>query len=108
MGKRVLLGEFELLVLAAVLRLGSEAYGANVYRELGEKCDRHVSLGAVYTTLSRLEGKNLVTSELGESTPVRGGRAKRYFTITNSGKTAVSSSSRALMSLLQDTELAWT
>lgn len=107
MGERVLLGEFEILVLAAVLRLGDEAYGAAVYRELESRCGRRVSMGAVYTTLSRLEDKGLVTSRMGEPSPVRGGRAKRFFTIQAAGKEALEASASALMSLLKDTELAW-
>ena len=108
MGKRSTLGEFELLVLAVLLRLGDRAYGVLVYRELEERTGRPISLGAVYTTLYRLEEKGLVSSEMGDPTPVRGGRAKRYFKIEATGVEAVQTSVDALAALLEDTRLGWT
>lgn len=107
MGKRVLLGNFELLVLAAVLRLGDDAYGARVYRELQDRTDRRISIGAVYTTLGRLEERGIVSSTMGDPTPERGGRAKRYFKIQPTGMEALEAASSALWSLLDGTELAW-
>jgi DNA-binding PadR family transcriptional regulator len=75
-----MLGEFEVLVLLAVLRLGEEAYGAAILEEISRKTRRRVARGSVYITLERLEAKGLVTSERGAPTPIRGGRAKRFFT----------------------------
>src|SRR5271170_3329230 len=72
------LGEFELMVLLTVLRLGDEAYGVPLSRELSATRGRDVAVGSVYAALERLEAKGLIASTLGESTPERGGRAKRY------------------------------
>ena len=108
MSKRVLLGEFELLVLAALLRLGDDAYGASVYREIESRAKRRVTIGAVYTTLGRLEKRGLVESRLGDPTPVRGGRAKRYVRICGAGMEALRASTDGLRSLLEGTELEWT
>ena len=73
------LGEFEQLVLLAVLRLGEDAYGAAIRRELVECAGRDASPGAIFTTLERLEARGLVRSRFGEPTPERGGRRKRYY-----------------------------
>lgn len=83
------LREFEELVLLSVLIAGPEAYGAFLQRILAEEADREVSLGAIYTALERLDRKGLVTSELGEPTPVRGGRRKRQYQLTPAGKELV-------------------
>jgi DNA-binding PadR family transcriptional regulator len=79
------LGDLEELVLLAVLRLGSGAYGAALRRELEERAGRSVSVSSIYVTLVRLEEKGLVRSRLGEPTAVRGGKAKRIFTLTPVG-----------------------
>jgi PadR family transcriptional regulator PadR len=82
---RSYLGEFELMVLLTVIGLGDNAYGVPISREL-EKCRaRDVSVGSVYAALERLETKGLVSSNLGDPTPERGGKAKRYFRITEAG-----------------------
>ena len=73
------IGEFEKLLLLAVLRLGDEAYGAAIIDELAERTGRDVSPGAVYVSLRRLEDKGMLRSNIGEPTPARGGRAKRYY-----------------------------
>ena len=73
------LGEFEQMVLLALVRLGPEAYGATVRREIELRARREVSISAVYTTLERLEQKGLVRSRIGEPTPERGGRRRRHF-----------------------------
>ena len=83
------LGEFEHMVLLAALRLGDDAYGMRVRREIEERTDRNVTIGAVYATLDRLAEKGLVRSSLGEATPERGGRAKRCFHVTAQGIAAV-------------------
>jgi DNA-binding PadR family transcriptional regulator len=85
-------GGLELAVLVAVARLGEDAYGATVRRELSERAGRDYSVGAVYTTLDRLEGKGLVRSWRSDPTPVRGGRARRCFELTAAGRRALSAS----------------
>ncbi len=80
-----LLGEFELLVLLAVLRLGEEAYGASILEEIGKRTRRQEARGSVNITLDRLEAKGLLGSERGDPTPIRGGRAKRYFKLKPRG-----------------------
>lgn len=105
MTQRVGLGEFEVVVLAAVLRLGRDAYGSAIYRAV-KAAGRAVSIGAVYTTLYRLEERGLVTSEEGDPTPVRGGRAKRYYAIDAAGREALAESIRPLRNLLRGTALA--
>lgn len=94
--KPIYLGEFEQLVLLALMRLGDEAYGMTVRREIADRTGREVTIGAVYATLDRMEQKALVRSRLGEPTEVRGGRARRCFTITAAGHTALEQSQRAL------------
>ena len=79
------LGEFELMVLLTIIHLGDDAYGVPLARELAVRRGRDVSAGSVYAALDRLETKGLVVSQLGESTPERGGRAKRYFRVTEQG-----------------------
>jgi PadR family transcriptional regulator PadR len=79
------LGEFELMVLLTIIHLGDDAYGVPLSRELAIRRGRDVSVGSVYAALDRLETKGLVVSTLGESTPERGGRAKRYFRVTEQG-----------------------
>jgi DNA-binding PadR family transcriptional regulator len=84
------LGEFELLLLFAVLRLSpDEAYGARIAKEIEERTGREVSAGAVYTGLERLRSRGLVSSREGEATPVRGGRRKKYYRLEPDGATAL-------------------
>jgi len=83
------LGEFEQLVMLAVLRLGGEAYGMTVLRELEDTARRPVAIGSVYGTLERLEEKGMVSSWRGDSDPVRGGRARRYFRVEREGEVAL-------------------
>jgi DNA-binding PadR family transcriptional regulator len=84
-----MLGEFEQIVLLALIRLADDAYGMTVRREIAERIGRDVSIGAVYATLDRLEKKGLLKSRTGDPTPERGGRAKRIFVITATGKKAL-------------------
>jgi PadR family transcriptional regulator, regulatory protein PadR len=84
-----ILGTFEQAVLLATLRLGKDAYGRAILREMGEALGRDVAAGAVYATLDRLEAKAYVTSRLGEGTTERGGRPRRYFRVTASGVRAL-------------------
>ena len=83
------MGEFEQFVMLAVLQLGDEAYGAAIRREIRDRGRRPVSLGAVYTTLARLEDKGLVRSSRGESDPERGGRPKRFYRVRPEGRSAL-------------------
>lgn len=101
MRKREFLGQHELMVMLAVLRLGREAYGVPIAAEIAEKTGREMLQGSVYAILERLEAKGLVTSRLGEATPQRGGRAKRYFALTADGSRQVREAQRALESLWQ-------
>jgi PadR family transcriptional regulator PadR len=82
------LGELEELVLLAILKLGPSAYGVPIQEAL-QGADRHLSVGALYVTLDRLQRKGFVTSWRGEPTPERGGRAKRYYRVESSGKLAI-------------------
>jgi PadR family transcriptional regulator PadR len=95
------LGEFEYLVLLAVLRLNDDAYGMRVRREIAERTQRDVTIGAVYATLERLTAKGLIASEMSDPTPERGGRAKRSFHLTGVGIQAVNRSRQELESMLE-------
>lgn len=82
-------GELEVLVLLAVLRLGDGAYGVAIRRELARRTGRSPSRGTVYATLRRLEAKGLLESRMGEPTPERGGRAKRFLSVSPEGLEAL-------------------
>jgi PadR family transcriptional regulator, regulatory protein PadR len=90
------LGHFELLVLLALIRRGDEAYGVPIAREIELSTGKTVILASVYNTLERLEEKGLIRSDVGKPTPERGGRAKRYFEITNAGLREVRAAKKAL------------
>jgi PadR family transcriptional regulator, regulatory protein PadR len=90
------LGEFEQLVLLALLRVGDEAYGVPVHEELSSRARRTVSVAAVYKTLERLEGKGYVSSRIGEPTPERGGRRRKYYVLEPRGRQALRESLAAL------------
>ena len=94
------LGEFEHIVLLAILRLGENAYGVTLRQEIRSRTDRHPSPGALYTTVDRLEEKGFVSSRFGDPTPQRGGRAKRYFRVTAKGIDAVARAQRSYRRLL--------
>ena len=85
MPKRSYLGELELLILLAVMRLRDGAYGVPISKELLDATGREVAFGSIYAALDRLEQKRLVSSTIGDPTPARGGRAKRYFRVTPAG-----------------------
>jgi DNA-binding PadR family transcriptional regulator len=93
------LSNFELMALLAILRLGSEAYGVPIAEEIKDRRSKDVAVGSVYAALERLEAKGFVTSEVGEATPERGGRAKRYFQVTHKGITEVQETRQTLMRL---------
>ena len=87
--KESYLGEFEHIILLTIMRLKDEAYGVKVRQQIKELIDRDVSIGALYATIDRLEKKSYITSRCGQPTPERGGRAKRYFTLTSNGLNAL-------------------
>jgi PadR family transcriptional regulator len=93
---RETVGHFELLVLLALLRQGEEAYGVPIARAIEHSTGKPVILASVYNTLERLAEKGLVRSTLGQPTPERGGRAKRYFSITTAGLREVRAAKKAL------------
>jgi PadR family transcriptional regulator, regulatory protein PadR len=95
------LSDFELIAMLVVLRLGDGAYGVPIAREIDEQTKREVKLGSIYATLERLEEKGFVVSELGEPTPERGGRAKRYFHVTKQGMGEVRETRLTLIRLWQ-------
>jgi PadR family transcriptional regulator PadR len=99
MPKRSYLGEFELMILLTLIRLGDDAYGVPISKELLSATGREVALGSVYAALDRLEKKGFVVSTLGDPTPARGGRAKRYFRVTKSGMHEVQVTRKALVNL---------
>src|SRR6202165_899991 len=98
MSARDYLGEFEHLIVLALLRLEDRAYGVTVRQEIELRTHREVSIGAVYATLDRLETKGYVTSHRGDPTPERGGRSKRFFRVTAKGVGAGERTQRALPS----------
>src|SRR5579862_6402803 len=102
MRNRDFLGQHELMVMLAILRLGREAYGVPIAAEIADRTGAEMLQGSVYAVLDRLEVKGLVSSRLGESTPERGGRAKRYFAVTTAGVRQVRQAQRALEALWVD------
>jgi DNA-binding PadR family transcriptional regulator len=105
MSPRDYLGEFEHLLLLALLRLGDQAYGVPVRQEIQLRAKREVSIGAVYATLDRLETKGYVKSRRGDPTPERGGRSKRFFRVTAKGVAAVNRTQRALHRMTEGLDL---
>ena len=95
------LGHFELLVLLALMRQGEDAYGVPIAREIERSTGKPVILASVYNTLERLEEKGLIRSAVGQPTPERGGRRKRYFSMTASGLREVRAAKKALTILWQ-------
>ena len=90
------LGEFEQIVLLAVLRLENKAYGVPIRQEIARRGGRETTVGALYSTLDRLEAKGYVHSWFADPTPLRGGRSKRYFQVTAAGVEALGNSRRLL------------
>lgn len=95
------IGELEHMLLLAVLQLKEQAYGTQIRQYLADTIGRELSIGALYTTLERLEQKGLLTGRLGEATAERGGRAKKYFAVTAEGQQALNRSKQALDQLWQ-------
>ena len=104
--KKVYIGEFEELVLLAIIKLGSDAYGVGIHDALKEATGRSFSIGALYTTLSRLEEKGLVSSWEGEATRERGGRVKRYYRVQASGERALREAENARRNLAANLDTA--
>ncbi len=100
--QRQLLTDFELMILLAILRAGDDAYGVRIAEEIEHTAGRSVVMGAVYAALERLERNRLVSSLVGDPTPERGGRAKRFFQITPRGLRAVKQTQDALVALWTD------
>jgi PadR family transcriptional regulator PadR len=99
MGSVTPIGEFEQLVLLAVLRLDEGAYAVTIAGEIEERTGQSISLGAVYTTLSRLEEKGLVASSRGDSRPMRGGRPRRFYTVEPAGVEALQAAMSAVRNM---------
>lgn len=93
----LMIGEFEYLVLTAAIHLDEDAYGAAIRREIEAATERRCSIGALYTTLDRLEKKGFVKTWMGDATPQRGGRAKRMVRVTTKGIRAASAFYFAVM-----------
>jgi len=105
MSSREYLGEFEQIVLLALLRLGENAYGVPIRQEIQLRTKRAVSVGALYSTLDRLEAKGYVASRFAEPTPERGGRSKRYFRVEPLGLKAIKRSQKVLAMMLEGIDL---
>ena len=98
---KIQLGEFEEIVLLTVAVLFDEAYGVAIKQEIEQRLDRSVSVGALQSALRRMEEKGFLKSRLGEATQVRGGKRKRYFTVTPYGKQALTEVKDARLQLWQ-------
>jgi PadR family transcriptional regulator PadR len=83
------IGEFEELVLLTIAALDESAYGVSIKEDIEQRTGRSISIGALHSTITRLEEKGLLKSQMGEPTQERGGRRKRYFQLTNQGKAAL-------------------
>jgi PadR family transcriptional regulator PadR len=105
MASREYLGEFEQIVLLALLRLGEKAYGVPIRQEIEHRTHRAVTIGALYSTLDRLEAKGYINSWFAEPTAERGGRSKRFFRVEPLGLKAVKRSQEALSVMLEGLDL---
>jgi len=108
MSKQAAIGQFEQVVLTAIVDLADKAYGVTIHRAVGELSQpRSVSLGAVYATLDRLEDKGLIASWLSEPTPERGGRSRRYYRLERAGMSALHESVLMAKRICERIESAW-
>lgn len=105
-GKDIFLAEFELYVLLALVRLGGEAYGAAIRREIESTTGRSVSIGAVYATLGRLDDKRLLRHRISEPLPMRGGRSRKFYRLTAKGECALRHSTSMLHRMMTGPALA--
>ena len=101
MGKGAFLGEFEQMVLLAILRLADNAYGMTIRQEIESRTDRNVTIGAIYAALERLSTKGYLRSSVSGPEPIRGGRTKRTYRLTSTGGKALAHS-RAMMAKMAD------
>ena len=99
-----LLGEFEKLILFALLRLGEDAYGAAIQREIAARTGRDFYIGAVYTALHRLQKRGYISARMGEPTPERGGRRKKYYALQPAGARSLSDAYNYLRRMAEGTE----
>ncbi len=104
MGGKLNLGEFEHIVMAAALRLDGEAYGARIIQEIEDATGTRVKSGSLYVTLDRLESKGYVTSRVADPEPGRGGRPKRYMTVTPEGLRMLKAAREAMLTIWQGLE----
>lgn len=104
MARSTFLGEFEQVTLLAVARLKEEAYGVTIRKEIEDRSSRKVAIGSVYAALERMERKGMILSTVGEPTPERGGRAKRYFELSPAGLKALLDARATLNRLWEDLE----
>jgi len=100
------LAEFELLVMLALARLGTDASGASIRRDIEKNSGREVAVGALYATLSRLGDKGLVSFSISEPRPTRGGRARKCFSLTDTGRDAVQQSVSVLKRMMRGVDVA--
>jgi DNA-binding PadR family transcriptional regulator len=100
------LAEFELFVMLSVVRMGEVAYGAAIRREIEERAGRSVSIGAVYVALGRLEERGLLVHALSDPVPVRGGRSRKLYRLTDAGRVALRSSTSMLVRMMDGIPLA--
>ncbi len=105
MSRNDFLGEFEHIVLLAVARLGDGAYGMAIRQEIEERAGRPIAIGSVYAALDRMERKGYLGSDVGDPTPVRGGRAKRFYTLEPPGAEALERSRKVLDGLWDGLEI---
>lgn len=101
------LGELEQLVLLALIRLGEDAYGVTVRREIAVRARRDLSFGSIYSTLARLEEKGFVRSRIGEPTQERGGRRKKHYMISATGRRALRRSLAAIRTMARGVDASW-
>ncbi len=99
MTEKAFVGEFEQMVLLAILRLGHGAYAVPVREEIEQRAKRSVARGALYTTLERLETKGFLTSRMSDPSPVRGGRSRRYFEVSAAGVRSLQQTKEAMLNL---------
>lgn len=102
------ISDLEVLALAALLRLGDEAYGVSIKEDIGERTGRDVSIGSLYKALRRLEDRGLIEAWVGQPTSVRGGRAKKHFRVLPAGRDALEASLRSLRKMVDGLGLEWT
>lgn len=101
------LSDLEVLALASLMRLGSDAYGVSIKEDIHERSGRDVSIGSLYKALARLEERDFVTTTIGAPTSVRGGRAKKHFAVTTAGRDALQASLNALHRMVDGLGLDW-